>query len=271
MSRSVNTEVTLEPGRYTVLVKVTARRCGWKAPPEEIIKKNALNRREKLTQIGLLYDLAHAKAVVTETEEEKNAREERENRKKEAERERLRQKVIKKKRKDWIKMKKEAARQRRINAAMQPPQLEADVGTQVSDLAQSGSTGEEEDGDSEDSPGTEGSESRDEEEDIPSTALEDKNQNLLEGFEFDSDLDMPSEDDDDSVYMPSLDGDEDGDEDDEDDEATPWNAVCVIGLKVYSKDPQLSLRVVKPAEEDLEVALDLDHPAASAAQEKGSP
>lgn len=267
MSRSVNTEVTLEPGRYSVLVKVTARRCGWKAPPEEVIKKNALNRREKLTQIGLLYDLAHAKAAVTETEEEKNAREERENRKKKAEREKLRQKAIKKKRKDWIKMKKEAARQRRINAAMQP---EADVATQVSDLAQSGSTGEE-DGDSEDSPGTEKSESRDEEEDIPSTVPEDKNQNLLEGFEFDSDLDMPSEDDDDSVYVPSLDGDEDGDEDDEDDEATPWNAVCVIGLKVYSKDPQLSLQVVKPAEEDLEVTLDLDHPAASAAQEKGSP
>ncbi|OXV08572.1 hypothetical protein Egran_03665 [Elaphomyces granulatus] len=283
MTRSVNSEITLEPGRYTILVKVTARRCGCQGPPEEVIKKNAPNRREKLIQIGLLYDLAHAKAVVTETEEEKNARKEREKCKQKAEREKLRQKVIKKRQKDWIKMKKEAARQRRVDAAMQPsPQPEVDVAT-----AQSSSSGEGDGEESEvDSPSTEGPESSEEEEktvssegkttkaeaaNTPPSPTLGKNQNLLDGFEFDSDLDMPSEDDDDDDdYMPPLDGDED-DEETGDDEGTPWNAVCVIGLKVYSQDPQLCLRVVKPSEEDPEVALDLDHPAASAAQEKGSP
>jgi len=292
MTRSVNSEITLEPGRYTVLVKVTARRCGCRGPPEEVVKKNARNRPEKLIQIGLLYDLAHAKAVVPETEEEKNARKKREKHKQKAEREKLRQKVIKKKQKDWIKMKKEAARQRKVDAAMQPsPQPEVDVATQVSGSAQSSSSGEGDGEESEaDSPSTEGPESSEEEERIvpsegkttkaeaantpPSSTLG-KNQNLLDGFEFDSDLDMPSEDDDDDDdddddYMPPLDGDED-DEETGDDEGTPWNAVCVIGLKVYSQDPQLCLRVVKPSEEDPEVALDLDHPAASAAQEKGSP
>ena len=40
----------------------------------------------------------------------------------------------------------------------------------------------------------------------------------------------------------------------------PWNAVCVVGLKVYSKDPELRLRVVKQVEE---AELDRDDPALS--------
>lgn len=93
-------------------------------------------------------------------------------------------------------------------------------------------------------------------------------------FEFDSDLDMPTEsesesevDDDEQLdsegaaTKDNADGDngnedDDGDfaADDDDDEApkdetviTPWNAVCVTGLRVYSKDEGLKLEVVRPS------------------------
>jgi len=50
----------------------------------------------------------------------------------------------------------------------------------------------------------------------------------------------------------------------------PWNAVCVVGLRVYSKDQKLSLEVVRPVpEDDVEAALDMDDPAVSATNERG--
>lgn len=59
--------------------------------------------------------------------------------------------------------------------------------------------------------------------------------------------------------------------DEEETSCDPWNAVCVVGLKVYSKDRKLSLQVIRsPAEEDTEAALDCDDPAASATTEKGT-
>jgi hypothetical protein len=49
----------------------------------------------------------------------------------------------------------------------------------------------------------------------------------------------------------------------------PLNAVCVVGLRVYSKDPRLSLEVVRPVPgDDVEAALDMDDPAVSATNER---
>jgi hypothetical protein len=31
-----------------------------------------------------------------------------------------------------------------------------------------------------------------------------------------------------------------------DDKPKPWNAVCVLGLRVYSQDPEVSIKLVKP-------------------------
>ena len=74
MSRSVNAEVELSPGRYHILMKVTAYRCGDMAT-EDVVSRVAPVGREKLVQIGLSYDLAHAKGLVFESEKEKRARE----------------------------------------------------------------------------------------------------------------------------------------------------------------------------------------------------
>ncbi|KAF7865866.1 hypothetical protein EAF04_006031 [Stromatinia cepivora] len=41
------------------------------------------------------------------------------------------------------------------------------------------------------------------------------------------------------------------DEDDEDDEAEPWNAVCIVGFRVYSKDEGLVLKVCEEGMEEV--------------------
>jgi hypothetical protein len=44
---------------------------------------------------------------------------------------------------------------------------------------------------------------------------------------------------------------------DDDDIVDPWNAVCVLGLRVYSKDPDLRIEVVMPGEGE-KPGLDID-------------
>ena len=61
----------------------------------------------------------------------------------------------------------------------------------------------------------------------------------------------------------------DDDEDDAEFENDPWNAVCIVGLMVYSKDPELSLQIVRPKneDEDEETPLDVDDPSKGASEE----
>jgi hypothetical protein len=57
--RSVNVEIPLKKGSYSVLVKVEATSSN-RDDIETVIRKN-ITRRDKITQIGKLYDLAHQK------------------------------------------------------------------------------------------------------------------------------------------------------------------------------------------------------------------
>lgn len=96
---------------------------------------------------------------------------------------------------------------------------------------------------------------------VATEALDQGDLDLLEGFEFDSDIDMPPDETDVKNRPPSMGLD--------DPRLDPWNAVCVVGLRVYSKDPQLILQVVRPVpEDDTEAPLDRDDPAASATTSK---
>lgn len=74
MSRSVSTEVDLEPGTYNVFIKVRAERDLKKPRVEDVVRQNCKQNPEKLLQVGLAYDLAHAKGVVAETEGSKQTR-----------------------------------------------------------------------------------------------------------------------------------------------------------------------------------------------------
>ena len=83
MSRSVNVELDLEAGEYDVRVKIEARKWTSILPAEDVIRFNAKQRRDKLMQVGLAYDIAHSRGRVIESESEKAARKAYEKRKRE--------------------------------------------------------------------------------------------------------------------------------------------------------------------------------------------
>ncbi|ERF71854.1 hypothetical protein EPUS_01769 [Endocarpon pusillum Z07020] len=110
MTRSVSTDITLEAGSYFVLMKVTATRVGGPTM-DEIISAHAEHMRDKLIQVGLSYDIAHAKGVIVETEKEVEQRQWAEKAQAAAAREKLKNEVKARKEKVWMKEKK--SRQRR--------------------------------------------------------------------------------------------------------------------------------------------------------------
>ncbi|KAI2605715.1 cysteine proteinase, partial [Hypoxylon fragiforme] len=93
-NRSVNVELELEEGEYTVLLKIDATRNMDILPIEQVVRNHARDRRDKLVAVGMSYDLAHSKGKVIETPEEKQARKEAEKRKKDKERRELRKKIM---------------------------------------------------------------------------------------------------------------------------------------------------------------------------------
>jgi hypothetical protein len=80
MKRSVSTELDLEPGTYSVLLKITAKRFPDAETVDDVIAKTCQTRRKKLQAVGLSYDMAHAKGHFQELEAEKVRREKAERR-----------------------------------------------------------------------------------------------------------------------------------------------------------------------------------------------
>ena len=113
MDRCVSVDLDLEPGTYSVLMKITAKKFDGLATPEQVIKETCRHRQDKLLQIGLAYDLALAKGQIKETEDEKKARLEREAKKKAADHQKRRQELRSKKLKTWEVNKKCVAREKR--------------------------------------------------------------------------------------------------------------------------------------------------------------
>ena len=113
MTRSVSTELELEAGTYSVLMKITAKRYQGRPTVEDVIRRNCKTRREKLLQIGLAYDLAHAKGIIPETEDEKQRKAEQSSKAAEAARRKAREEAKKRKYEDWLADKKRVERARR--------------------------------------------------------------------------------------------------------------------------------------------------------------
>jgi hypothetical protein len=109
MTRSVSTDITLEAGSYFVLTKITAIRTG-RPDLDETISDYAEHMRDKLIQVGLSYDIAHAKGVIIETEQEKKKREEGEKAQAAALKENLKNEVKAEREKQWEKKRKRLQR-----------------------------------------------------------------------------------------------------------------------------------------------------------------
>lgn len=68
-NRSVSCEINLEPGRYEVLPKITATRDKDVKPIERLVEYFAEKNPQKLRQVGMQYDLAHAKGGVPDEDQ----------------------------------------------------------------------------------------------------------------------------------------------------------------------------------------------------------
>ncbi|KAH6695406.1 calpain-1 catalytic subunit [Plectosphaerella plurivora] len=86
-TRSVSCEVDLPPGRYEVLPKITATRRRGARGVVDVVREYADKNPQKLRQVGMLYDLAHAQGGIPD-EDGAIEKERRERKKVKAEKER---------------------------------------------------------------------------------------------------------------------------------------------------------------------------------------
>ncbi|CAM1510473.1 Fc.00g008080.m01.CDS01 [Cosmosporella sp. VM-42] len=80
--RSVNCEVELEPGTYEVIPKIDAERFSYRKSIDKVVKMMADRNPQKLRQVGLQYDLAHAKGGVLDEDEKLQKKREQQKKKK---------------------------------------------------------------------------------------------------------------------------------------------------------------------------------------------
>ncbi|KAI1622912.1 calpain-3 [Exophiala viscosa] len=167
--RSVNVEVQLAKGTYSVLVKVEAVSTG-RDDVEKVIRNN-IHRRDKITQIGKLYDLAHQKGQLPGTTVPGSS------------------------------------------GTSTPSAVGARTPPAPASVAQASTTSSDGDGNGKD---------------------------------------------------------DSADDPERDPNRNPWNASCVVGLRVYSKQPELGLKVVVPTKDEIienKPTLDRDDVAKSALDE----
>jgi hypothetical protein len=246
MTRSVNVELNLEEGEYQVRIKVTATRFEKLLPIDQVIRKNAKSRPEKLIRVGLAYDLAHGKGKFVETAEEKAAREYREKKVKDAEKEAIRKKILDGREQAHYAKKKQLLRDRRN---FKKNQTRAKKG-------QNGSSNER----SHQQLSLDGADSNSgSEKPKPSVAFDTRSDDDLDSLDSlsdlsDRELDMQVE-----AYL-SAQGKpvtsqekKEQNEDLDEFESDPWNAAVVVGLRVYHKVAEedenqdaVKVKVVRP-------------------------
>lgn len=332
MNRSVNVDLELEAGNYSVFMRITAKRYTSKPIIEDIIRENCRYKQDKLIQIGLAYDLAQAKGQNEETAAEKNQREERDAKKKAAAEKQLRADLREQKLKRWQRYVKQKARDKRHaqkeenrrkraedvrteeNALQNGPvadddakilkapaeseeielsKLEQDAATLPSPAADSQPPESiqpfKSDGISRSDHTMESGAEKNTEKGTQDfeTALQAVSSILVNGTstndspapestahgpppldsDYDSDASFDSSVDPDldflenppvdaAVDTAATDGAIADDDENAEFENDPWNAVCVVGLRVYSLDKKMVVQVVRPSSEELPLDVD---------------
>ncbi|KAK2002595.1 calpain family cysteine protease [Colletotrichum falcatum] len=315
-NRSVSCEVDLEPGVYEVLPKVTATSKGDAAKPvEDVVKEYAERNPQKLRQVGLQYDIAHAKGGVRDEDDliEKK-------------------KLEAKQKKESKKAKKKKKQKKALGVAAKALEESAKV---VSELANEGKKAEESKSEAKTETKKETSQEKEKEKDgdwtevkdsdkdstsssQKSATADDKPAGLTASKPDDGPAPEPKKDDEkkaeekaeekkdvgkedapaveeaDSAEAPVVpapatkeeevpaeapvegeagsDSDSDSDSDaesvveDASEEVTNtrWNAVCVLGLRVYARDAEVAIKLVKPSDEEEAASLTVDGEAAGA-------
>lgn len=226
--RSVSLELDLEAGAYEVRLKISAYRDDSADKVEDIVRTNWLVRREKLLQIGLSYDLAHAKGQVEEDEEEK------------------------KKKKKNMKNKPKAAAETKPNITEMKSTETNPVATPNASRPSPPDKA---------SPEAGASKAELEKAQVESKTDEDSPPKTVDG-EAPKPQDEPKRvDAEPEKAHPDVELEKDDDKPADD----PWGAVCVVGLRVYCKDADATVQIVRSKDDVAEKPeLDIDDPARDA-------
>ncbi|EJT71944.1 calpain-9 [Gaeumannomyces tritici R3-111a-1] len=289
-NRSVSCEVELEAGRYEVIPKITATRDADRKLVEDIVQECAEKHPQKLRQIGMQYDLAHAKGGVTdedlllETKAEAKKRKEEEKKKKEktkkekekAKKQKEKAKQLKEKREKKAKERKERAK--RIAEKKEKKRLakeakakeEAEAKKKAEKAKAEGEVAKAAEGSDAPTPASSTEKGSDDgianvikkpaegetkADAVPATKGEDKANADSAPTGKDEDESDSEEEKEEAEEEEEQEEDEESDEEEaapaaaltpDDDSRSPWNAVCVIGLRVFSRDSEVSIKLVKP-------------------------
>ncbi|KAF1949734.1 cysteine proteinase [Byssothecium circinans] len=196
-SRSVSAEIDLEPGTYEVIPKIVANRYD-ELDVCEVVAKLADKKPQKLRQIGMNYDIAHAKALVEPSKAEQEAVEEN---KRKAEKEKAELEAYKAHKVEFEAWQKE----RREREAFEAWQKEKNGSAETTT-----------------------SDSQPVAQETPAEAMISTNADAAQ-------------------TTPATEVNQQTDADKKKEKVSkPWNAVCVFGLRVYSKDKEVTIRLVKP-------------------------
>lgn len=258
-NRSVSCEVDLEPGRYEVLPKITATRAKDEPTLDMVVKQFAERNPQKLRQIGMQYDLAHAKGGI-EDEDLKIV----------SQKEKERQKAIAQKKKG--KASKQVSVEVKIDI---DGASKTEVSTEVGDKAKAQEREAEKFEDAAENIENEGREKpKDQTETGTERALELRPKGQAEGdtkgdavktgdggkSNDDEAVDSgkekkkddgkndkgKKEDEKKEKDSESSDASDATDSEEDDEDGSRWNAVCVTCLRVYSQDKDLTISLMKP-------------------------
>ncbi|KAK8872780.1 calpain family cysteine protease [Apiospora arundinis] len=301
-NRSVSCEVELEAGkRYEVLPKITATRNGEAKPPHDVVRAYAEKNPQKLRQVGMSYDLAHAKGGVPDEDEllEKRRAEQRKKREDAREKHRHERKKQKAIAKAARAVEKAAEAMKEIAKEEEEEEKEEEEKTEKGeDAINTPSTAKDTDEADEDketwadaksapesqsqaleapngsepksanevknAPAPPAEEVKKEEEKADKHEEDSKKEEKEKKGEADDHGEEEEEEDDDDSDKESSDEDDDSEDGGEGPAMPPWNAVAVIGLRVYALDPEVTVELVKATSEDEVTTLTVDGKPAGA-------
>jgi hypothetical protein len=224
-NRSISAEVDLEPGRYEVVPKIVSQKDPEKPSVQDVVRSVADKNPQKLRQIGLNYDVANAKGVIDISTDEKEAEEKKKKEEEEKAKEKVEFELWKKEKKEREEKEKEKEKQKKKQDKKNKPALKG-KGKQRHVQEESEAEDEEEESEA----GEEG-EWVDEDDDD------------------DEESDAESNDETEPATAPPANTKKN---------PNPWNAVCIMGLRVYAQDPAVSITLIKPKDEEEAASLDVD-------------
>ena len=269
-NRSVAAEVDLEAGVYEVVPKIVATRDSDVPEAIDVVKKLAQRNPQKLRQIGMNYDMANAKGVVEVSEEEKKkVLEEKKAKENEADEKSATESEVRKKAGQALstawkkykqaKEKKKAQEERKGKDTLEPKEESKDNETQKEQSDAPNAKTEEKHDDDDDEP-IDISALAEEVKANPPTSDSELKQLLLmltnHILSPDSDSDSTSAPEPTPADLSLPSGRDKPPSKTEDHE--PWNAVCTLGLRVYSLDPNVTIQLIKPQSVAETAILDVD-------------